>query len=83
MRFWRGLSRSDKLRVTSWGDIMTDRLDDPATLIGDTETLREHIGTVSSLAKDKVLDRLDRALALPRASELRQRGARRCQPARR
>lgn len=39
---------------------MTNCYDDPATLIGDAETLREHVGGVTSLAKDKVLDRLDR-----------------------
>ncbi|MGX5737120.1 pyridoxamine 5'-phosphate oxidase family protein [Bosea thiooxidans] len=39
---------------------MTNCYDDPATLIGDVETLRGHIGDVTSLAKDKVLDRLDR-----------------------
>lgn len=37
-----------------------DCFDDPATRIGDAETLREHVGAVSALAQDKVLDRLDR-----------------------
>ena len=39
---------------------MTNCFDDPAALIGDAEALRKHIGTVSPLAQDKVLDRLDR-----------------------
>jgi len=39
---------------------MTNCFDDPAVRIGDPETLREHIGAVSPLATDKVLDRLDR-----------------------
>ncbi|MCU4180958.1 pyridoxamine 5'-phosphate oxidase family protein [Bosea sp. BH3] len=39
---------------------MTNCFDDPAVLIDDPETLRGHIGVVSPLASDKVLDRLDR-----------------------
>jgi PPOX class probable FMN-dependent enzyme len=38
---------------------MTNCFDDPAVLIGDPEALRAHIGVVSPLASDKVLDRLD------------------------
>ncbi len=39
---------------------MTNCFDDPAALIDDAETLREHVGAIPPLAKDKVLDRLDR-----------------------